>query len=98
MLGHQVGQHLVLGLDLLLQELDPLLFGLVVLTALALEGGSTVLKELFLPTVEYRWLQPQFLTQIGNRHFVQQVPSQDGNLLFSGVVLSLFSHASSPLS
>ncbi len=75
-----------------------MLFGFVVRAALALEGGSTVLEELFLPAVEYRWLQPQFLTQIGNRHFVQQVPSQDGNLLFSSLVLSLFSHASSPLS
>ena len=37
----------------------------VVRAALALEGGSAVLEELFLPAVEYRWLQPQFLTQIG---------------------------------
>src|ERR1035437_7926004 len=57
-LGHQLG----LGLDLLLQEHDPLLFGLVVRTALALEDGGTVLKELFLPAVEHRWRQPQFLT------------------------------------
>ena len=53
MLGHQLGQHLVLGLDLLLQELDSLLFGLMVRAALALEGGSAVLEELFLPAVEY---------------------------------------------
>ena len=75
-------RHLVLGLDLLLQKLDPLLFGLMVRAALALEGGSAVLEELFLPAVEYRWLQPQFLTQIGNRHLIQQVPPQDGDLLF----------------
>jgi hypothetical protein len=61
-LGHQFSEHLVFGLDLLLQKLDPLLFGLVVRPALALEGGSTILKELFLPTVEHRWLQPQFIT------------------------------------
>gem|GEM_PF-3791407 len=97
-LGHQFGQHLIFRLDLLLQELDPLLFGLLVRAALALEGSRPVLEELFLPTVEYRWLQSQFITQIGNRHFIQQVPPQDGNLLFSGVVLSLFSLASSPLS
>jgi hypothetical protein len=46
-LGHQFRQHLVFGLDLLLQELDPLLFGLVVRTALALKGGSPVLEEFF---------------------------------------------------
>src|SRR2546426_12811680 len=49
--------------------------GLVVRTALGLEGSRPVLEELFLPTVEHRWLQPQFLTQIGNRHFIQQMPS-----------------------
>jgi len=97
-LGHQFGQHLVFGLDLLLPELDPLLFGLMVRAALAREGCSAILEELFLPTIEYRWLQSQFITQIGNRRFIQQVPSQDGNLLFSGVVFSLFSHPSSPLS
>ena len=62
----------------------------MVRAALALEGGCAVLEELFLPAVGYRRLQPQFLTQIGNWHFVQQVPSQDGNLLFSRVMLSLF--------
>jgi len=40
-----------------------LLFGLVVRPALALKGRRTVLEELFLPTVEHRWLQPMFLTQ-----------------------------------
>jgi hypothetical protein len=97
-LGHQFGQHLVFGLDLLLQELDPLLFGLLVRAALAREGRSPVLEEIFLPTVENCWLQPQFITQIRYWHFIQQVSSQDGNLLFSGVVFSFFSHASSPLS
>jgi hypothetical protein len=52
-----------------LQELNPLLFGLMIRSALAPKGGSAILEELFLPTVENRWLQPQFITQIGNRHF-----------------------------
>jgi hypothetical protein len=55
-----------------------------------LKGGSAILEELFLPTVEHRGLQPMFLAQIGNRHFIQQVPPQDGNLLFPGVMLSFF--------
>jgi len=80
-LGHQFGQHLVFGLDLFFQKLDPLLFRLVIWTALALEGGRTILEELLLPTVEHRWRQPQFITPIGNRHLIQQVPSQDGSLL-----------------
>src|SRR5205085_6909807 len=72
-LGHQFGQHLVFGLDLFFQKLDPLLFRLVIWTALALEGGRTILEELLLPSVEHRWRQPQFITPIGNRHLIQQV-------------------------
>src|SRR2546429_9882446 len=34
-------------------------------------SGRPILEELFLPTVQHRWLQPQFITQIGNRHFIQ---------------------------
>jgi hypothetical protein len=66
-LGHQFGQHLVLSLNLFFQELDSLLFGLVVRPALALKDSSTVLEKFFLPTLEHRWLQPVFLAQIGNR-------------------------------
>jgi hypothetical protein len=48
-LGHQLSQNLVLGLHLLLQELNPFLF-LLRLAARAfrrLEGGRSVLEELF---------------------------------------------------
>ena len=92
MLSHQFSQHLVLGLNLLFQELDPLLFPLMVRPALTLKGGGAILEELFLPTVEHRGLQSMLLTQIRNRHFIQQVPPQNGNLLLRSVVLSLFSH------
>jgi hypothetical protein len=53
-LGHQFGQDFVLGLDFLLQELDPLLL-LLDLTGgafLRLEGGGSVFEELFLPAIE----------------------------------------------
>jgi len=54
MLGHQFGQDFVLGLDFLLQELDPflLLLDLTGRTFLRLEGGGSVLKELLLPAIE----------------------------------------------
>jgi hypothetical protein len=62
-------QDLVLGLHLLLQELNPLLFlfHLVERTFRRLEGRHSVLEELFLPAVEHRRLQAQLFTQIGNR-------------------------------
>jgi len=68
-LRHQLGQDFVLGLYLLLQELNPFLFllRLAARTFRRLEGGRSVLEELFLPAVEHGGLQPQFLTQIGNR-------------------------------
>ena len=54
MLGHQFHQDLVLGLDFLLQELDPLLLLLDLTggTFLRLEGGRSVLKQLLLPAIE----------------------------------------------
>ena len=54
-------------------------------------SGRSVLEELFLPTVKYRRLQAQFFTQIRNCHLVQKVSPQNRNLLFSSVVLALFS-------
>jgi transposase len=69
---HQLGQDLVLGLHLLLQELNPFLFllRLAARTFRRLEGGRSILEELFLPAVEHRRLQSQFFTQIGNRDLV----------------------------
>jgi hypothetical protein len=54
MLGHQFGQNFVLGLDFLLQELDPLLLLLDLTggTFLRLEGRGSVFEELFLPAIE----------------------------------------------
>jgi len=64
MLGHQFGQHFVLGLDFLLQELDRLLLLLDLTGAMLLrpEGGSSVLKKLLLPAIEDSWLWSIFLT------------------------------------
>jgi hypothetical protein len=48
--GHEFSQNLIFGLDLLFQIFDPLLLALMVHSALTLEGSSSVLEELFLPT------------------------------------------------
>jgi len=96
MLLHQLGQHLILALELLLQVLDPLLLRLVVDPHLALEGRRAVLKKLLLPAVEDGRLQPQLVAELRDRLLFQQMAIQNGDLLFSGVVLSLLFHASSP--
>jgi hypothetical protein len=97
-LPHQFGQDLILALDLLLQVLDPLLFGLVVGSRLGLEGRRPVVEELLLPAVEDGRLQPQLVTELGDRLLLQQMAPQNGDLLFCGVVLSWFLHAFSLLS
>ena len=56
---HQFSQHLVLGLNLL-QELDSLLYDVMVRAALVREGRSAILEELFLPTLDL------VLTRISN--------------------------------
>ena len=87
MLGHQLGQDLVLGLDLLLEVGDPLLVGGVVRLRFLLEGGRAVLEELLLPAVEDRGLQAQFIAEVRDGLLLQQMAPQDGDLLFWRVVL-----------
>src|SRR5215831_2104575 len=67
MLGHQLSQDLLLGLDLLLQVGDPLLVGGVVGWPLLLEGGRPILEELFLPAVEDRGLQDVLIAELRDR-------------------------------
>ena len=68
MLSHQFGQNFVLGLDFLLQELDPflLLLDLTGGTLLRLEGGGSVLEELLLPAIEDSGSQSILLTLVRN--------------------------------
>ena len=97
MLGHQFGENFVLGSDFLLQPRDAFLLGLATAAILGLESGGAVFKEFFLPTVENRRLKYQLVAELRDRLVVNQMPPQNGDLLFGCVVLSLLSHASSPL-
>ena len=64
MLCHQLGQNLVLGLDLLFQICDTLLLGGMVRSCFLLEGSRAVLEELLLRTVENRRLESHFIAQL----------------------------------
>src|ERR1051325_6048662 len=64
MFGHQLGQDLVLGLDLLLQVGDPFLVGGVVAWPFRFEGSRAVLEELLLPAVEDRGLQAELIAAV----------------------------------
>jgi hypothetical protein len=80
-LGHQLGQDLILRLDLLFQVGDPLLVGGVVGCPLLLEGGRAVLEELLLPAVDDRGLQAEFIAELRDGLLLQQMSPQDGDLL-----------------
>ena len=62
-----------------------------------LEGSSPVLEEFLLPAVKDRWLETHFVAQLRDGLLLQQVPPQDGDLLFRRVLLPLLLQAFSPL-
>ena len=97
MFGHQFGENFVIGSDFLLQPRDAFLLGLATAAVLGLESGGAVLEELFLPTIENRRLKRQLVAELRDRLVVNQMPPQNGDLLFGCAVLSLLPHASSPL-
>jgi len=82
MLLQQFAQDFILGLQLLFQtgHLPRQLYHRAVCPAF--EHGRTALEQLLLPGIEHSRLQLVFVTQIGYRHMLQQVPPQDGYLLF----------------
>ena len=97
MLSHQLGQDLVLRLDLPFQVGDALLSCGVVGWPLRFEGGRAVLEEVLLSAVEDRGLQAEFIAELRDRLPFQQMPPEDGDLLLGCVVLPLLLNAFSPL-
>jgi hypothetical protein len=98
-LFHQLRQHRVRLLQLPFQEGDALPAGLDLFVdpRRRSEGRRPVLKKLLQLAVENREVKLMFVTQGGNRNLVDQVPAQNGYLLFRGVMLALVAHESSPL-
>ena len=97
MLSHQLGQDLVLRLDLPFQVGDALLLCGVVGWPLRFEGGRAVLEEVLLSAVEDRGLQAEFIAELRDRLVLKQMPPQDGDFFFRRVVLPSLLHAFSPL-
>lgn len=55
----------------------------------------SVLEKLLLPDVEYLRLKLILVTQVRHRYMLDQVTSQNGDLLFRGVIVTLLSHGPS---
>ncbi len=60
---------------------DPSLLVLLWDRASSLEGCGPVLEELFLPVVEHRWRDMELVARIGHGNALDQMTSQNGNLL-----------------
>ena len=86
MLLHQLGQHLVLLLELLFEGSDLAIFdflaGLVAFAVL-LEGSSPVLKELTLPAIEQVRRDVELVADVGNRLLLQEMAPEETGPGFS---------------
>jgi hypothetical protein len=92
---HQFGEDLVLAEELGLEFGDLLLLGVgVVLAAFVVdgEGGLSVLEEGLLPEVEEIDGDTVSLTKVGDRDFIDEVFSEQGDLLLGRVGATLPGH------
>jgi hypothetical protein len=91
-LFQEFGDDLVLALELVAQRGDHAeVFGTWNRT-LALERGGGVLEEELLPGVEDGGLELILVAAIGDGHSIDEVASEDGDLLGGRVVLARLSH------
>ena len=98
MLLHELGQDLVLALELGLQlgELAVLVAGVGLAALVAVgEGGMAVLEEDLLPRVEEADGDVVFLADVGDRDFIDEVLSEQGDLLLGSEVAALPGHGCS---
>src|SRR5881227_1693554 len=95
MLLHQLGQDLVLALELGLQVGDLFVLGVGGgLTTLIVggEGGGAVLEELLLPVVEESDGDAVSFAEVGDGDFVEEVLAEQGDLGLRGEVPAFSGH------
>ena len=80
---HKLGHDLVFLLDLGFEQFDFLDVGMFVHLGLSSigEGEVSVLEELFEPIVDLIGMKLEFIAEIGNGDFVDEMPLVDGDLL-----------------
>jgi hypothetical protein len=95
---HQLGEDLVLALELLLERGDgavlDVLLGLAAFAGM-LEGGGAVVEELLLPELEEVHGEVVLLAEVGGGLLLQQVQAKQGDFLLRGKVTALPSHGCS---
>ena len=63
---------------------------------LAFEGGGAVFEELLLPEVEECGRELILVAEVGDRHTIDEMPPEDGDLLDRRIVLPGLSHGETP--
>ena len=95
MLLHQLGQNLVLALELVLEGGDLAVLGVLAgLVAFAgvVEGGGAVVEELLLPEEEEGDGEVVLLADVRDRLLLQEVEAEQSDLLFRSKVTTLPGH------
>ena len=64
--------------------------------AAVVEGVMAVVEELLEPAVELVGVDVEFIAQVGDGDFVDEVPFEDGDLVGAGKVTTRFSHGEPP--
>lgn len=82
----QFSDHFVLLLNFRFQGKDLPVFGIVMLDRLTrrLENHRRICGELLLSSIDLRGLEPELITEIRNRRFVDEVPQDDGGFFLGG--------------
>src|SRR5262245_23153769 len=88
MFFHEFRADFVLAWELLLQGGDPQILRVGGPSGAGLEGGGAVLEELLLPAVEPRGVDAVLVTQIRDGDVLEEMESQDGDLLLGGEPLA----------
>ena len=89
---------LVFALELGFEQLDLLVLGVLDGPGLAVvvEGGVAVVEELFLPAVEEVGGDAEFIAEVGDGDFFEEVAFEDGDLLGAGKVPTRLVHGKPP--
>jgi hypothetical protein len=95
---HQLGEDLVLALEFGLEIGDLLVLGVgsgLAAFVVAGEGRLAILEKELLPGVEVVDGDTVFFAEVGNRDLVEEMLSEQGDLLLRGKVTALPGHACS---
>src|SRR2546421_12584094 len=98
MLLHELGEDLVLALELGLELLDLAFLAIFEGLGLAavLENDMAVLEEVLEPAIELGGMNLEVITQVSDGDFVDEMPFEDGDFLGAGQVTTLRVHEKPP--